>query len=355
MTATAAKTPGGLADLPIGSEVRTEPYAAGHGLPLFIMAVAPDLRQDKDAATAWLREREATIDALLCDVGAVVLRDFALPDTAAFCQAIDHYPEMRFGYIGGAAPRAQVQGRAFEATQSPAQYKLQFHQEMAYLPHYPSKLAFYCNKPSDTGGETLIADVRRFDEEIPRSFRDEVKRRGVRYARNFRAPDWFSGDAALDAAHKTWPFTFGTTDPREAEAACRAMGMEYQWEDNGSLSLIHTASGFVTHPRTGREIWFNHIPSQSPNPWSGQDGSIERAARLSHLYGKGRPPAYSTTFGDGGPIDTEDLRPIYALLNSLEVAFPWRKGDMMLLDNIYVFHGRSAYTGTRDVQVALIA
>jgi len=28
---------------------------------------------------------------------------------------------------------------------------------------------------------------------------------------------------------------------------------------------------------------------------------------------------------------------------------------MMLLDNIYVFHGRNSFTGTRDVQVALIA
>src|SRR4051794_302958 len=98
MTATATQNSAGLGDLPIGSEVRTEPYAAGLGLPLFITAVAPELRKDPTAAAAWLREREATVDELLCDVGAVVLRDFALPDTAAFCEAVGHYPDMPFGY-----------------------------------------------------------------------------------------------------------------------------------------------------------------------------------------------------------------------------------------------------------------
>ncbi len=336
---------------PIGAEVRLEPYARGLGLPVFVEPVDPALSNDTAAVVAWLRDREETLDALLCEVGAVVLRGFALPDTDAFCQAIGHYPELANGYLGGATPRSVVKGRAYEATRVPADRKLMFHQEMAYLPTYPSKLAFYCKQAPETGGETLIADVRRFDEAIPRSFRDEVKRRGVRYIRNFRDPDWQVGHPFLDQVHLTWTHAFATTDPREAEAACRAMGMEYEWEANGSLSVTYTASGFARHPRTGREIWFNQIQSQMPNP---TDGGYARLALEAEVYGGRGPPSLRVTFGDGGPITLESLEPLYDVLAQIEVAFPWRNGDLMLLDNFYVFHGRGPYTGYRDVQVALL-
>ena len=338
-------------NLATGPGVTAEAYGPGQGLPLFLTAVDPAHRQDLDAAVAWLQDRQTALDDLLCEVGAVVLRDFAFRNTDGFGRAIDHYPDLAFGYLGGATPRAAIQGRVFEATRAPAEAKLTFHQEMAYLPHYPSKLAFFCNQAPDTGGETLIADVRRFDEGLSRGFRDQVHRRGVRYTRNFRAPDWSSGDVGLDTFHRPWTETFSTTDPRQAEAGCRAMGLDFEWSDNGSFSVIYVASGFVTHPRTGREIWFNQIPSQSPNVRS---VGTERAALYDRCYGAGVPRPYSTTYGDGGAIGADDLMPVYPLLDSLEVAFPWRNGDLMLLDNFYTFHGRNPYTGHRDIQVALL-
>ena len=339
---------------PIGSEVYLEAYAPGLGMPLFITPVRADLGSDPEAAIAWLRERQETIDELLCDVGAVVLRGFAFANTDVFSRAVEHYPELPYGYIGGATPRAPIHGRAYEATRVPPEFKLQFHQEMAYLPHFPSKLAFYCNLAPDTGGETLIADVRRFDEGLPRAFRDEVKRRGVRYVRNFRAPNWSCGDAELDAGHLIWNDVFATTHRATAEASCRAMGLDCRWAPNGSLSVGYTASGFSTHPRTGREIWFNHILSQSPNPWTDSPSQMERIAAFQHLYSAEAPPPYATTFGDGGAIAIEPLKPMYELAESIAVAFSWQAGDLMLLDNFYVFHGRNSYTGQRDVQVALL-
>jgi len=335
----------------LGPEVAYEPYGPGRGLPLFITPIDPALGRDLDAAVTWLQDRQEALDALLCEAGAVVLRGFPFHDSAAFNRAIAHYPDMQFGYMGGATPRNNIQGRAYEATRAPAASKLAFHQEMAYLPNYPKTLAFFCNRAPDTGGETLIADVRRFDEEMSRTFRDKVRARGVRYQRNFREPDWTSGDADLDTFHRPWTEAMGTTDRREAEAGCEAMGLDWRWEPNGSFSVIYSAPGFVKHPRTGREIWFNQIPSQSPNISS---VGTERAALYDKYYGTTHPRPYHTTYGDGGAIDPADLMPVYPLLESLEVAFPWRNGDLMLLDNFYTFHGRNPYTGHRDVQVALL-
>ncbi|WP_183282819.1 TauD/TfdA family dioxygenase [Cupriavidus alkaliphilus] len=35
-------------------------------------------------------------------------------------------------------------------------------------------------------------------------------------------------------------------------------------------------------------------------------------------------------------------------------SWPWRDGDVMVLDNLQVWHGRNPYQGARDVQVALM-
>ncbi len=41
-------------------------------------------------------------------------------------------------------------------------------------------------------------------------------------------------------------------------------------------------------------------------------------------------------------------------MDPLIVAFPWSAGDVMVLDNFRVAHGRNRYEGHRDVQVALL-
>ncbi|UIF85685.1 TauD/TfdA family dioxygenase [Cupriavidus sp. UYPR2.512] len=42
------------------------------------------------------------------------------------------------------------------------------------------------------------------------------------------------------------------------------------------------------------------------------------------------------------------------LCDQTTYSWPWRDGDVMVLDNLQVWHGRNPYQGTRDVQVALL-
>jgi alpha-ketoglutarate-dependent taurine dioxygenase len=336
----------------LGAGVRLEPYAAGSGLPMFVHAEDAALANDVDAAVAWIHVRKEAIDALATDVGAVVLRGFALPDTYAFGKAVETYGNLEFGYTAGATPRGQVQGRVYEATRSPPEAKLPLHQEMSYLPHWPDRIAFYCALASETGGETTIADVRRFEAKLPKSLREAVEKRGVRYVRNFRSPDWSSGDQRLDVTHRPWTDAFGTADKDQVEADCRAMRLDYEWSANDSLSLINVTPGVTVHPLTGKTIWFNQMPGMTINRRTRGEEQMEMIERH---YTPGIPRPYEITFGDGGPVTLAELEPVYAVEAEVEVAFPWRNGDLMFLDNYHTFHGRNPFTGKRDVQVALLA
>ena len=335
----------------LGPEVACEAYAAGGGLPVFVTPRTAELRQDAEAAAAWLRARHAAVEQLLDEAGGVVLRGFAFGGAADFERAIGHYPDMAFGYTAGATPRAAISGRVFEATRVPAPMKIPLHQEMAYLPSFPRRLAFFCNQPPRSGGETLIGDVRRFEERVSRTFREAVEARGVRYVRNFRAPDFVLGDPQLEAMHKTWTESFATEDPRKVEADCRAMGLEYDWNADGSVSVSYVSPGVIRHPASGRTLWFNQIATQSMTLALYGPATM---ARVAERYADGRALPYVTTFGDGGPIAPEQAEGLFPVLEQLEVAFPWRRGDLMLLDNFQTFHGRNPYTGGRDVQVALL-
>jgi alpha-ketoglutarate-dependent taurine dioxygenase len=43
-----------------------------------------------------------------------------------------------------------------------------------------------------------------------------------------------------------------------------------------------------------------------------------------------------------------------ACIDKATFSWPWRNGDVMILDNLQVWHGRNPYQGPRDVQVALL-
>ncbi|MET0370374.1 MAG: TauD/TfdA family dioxygenase [Sphingobium sp.] len=333
----------------LGDAVALTPFGEGP-MPLFVQPRDPALRSDIDAVAGWFRANRAAIDALLVDHGALVLRGFSIPDTDAFGALVDCFAATDFGYLAGASPRAQLAPRVFEATSAPAQAVLGMHQEMAYLPHFPARIAFYCRTPPVTGGETFLADMRRVTRAIAPAFVAAVVARGVLYTRNFRAPDVSTGHPLLDAFHKSWTDAFSTTDPDRAIADCAAMGLNGSWLPDGSLSVAYRARGLIDHPATGETLWFNQIATQTIN----RQNTGDRFDLYDRHYGAERLLPYRTTFGDGGAIPDDFVASLYPVLSRHSIAFPWSHGDMLLIDNLQTAHGRNAYSGLRDVQVALL-
>jgi len=334
----------------LSGTVAITPHDA-HGLPLFLSPRDPRLAGSVDASVAWLRDNREPLNTLILEAGAIVLRGFPLRDTDDFARMVEHFPSPAFGYSGGAAQRNNLKGKVFETTHAAAHTTLCLHQEMSYLPHYPSQLAFFCQHPADTGGETWLGDMRRATKMLPQKFVQQVRERGVLYTRNWRAPGTKAEHILIEQQHRTWHESFYTTDKAQAEAACRGMGVEHTWEPDGGLTIRFRASGFINHPVTGEEVWFNQAHGQTMVPRNiGQD----RYDLYQKFYPPGRLRPMNTTYGDGEPFDPADIEAVLDVMQAVTVAFPWHAGDMMLVDNIYTAHGRNSFTGKRDVQVSLI-
>ena len=87
-------------------------------------------------------------------------------------------------------------------------------------------------------------------------------------------------------------------------------------------------------------------------------GAVGRWALLNLVILPTRPAKSSEAYhkvwsADGSPIPDEHMQTILDDYARLEVSFPWQKGDVVLVDNVLVAHGRNPFRGKRKILVAL--
>jgi hypothetical protein len=133
------------------------------------------------------------------------------------------------------------------------------------------------------------------------------------------------------------------------------------WAKDGGLEITHGPSPVVlTHRITGEKIWFNqaHLLHKSVAPWMsawmGPTLPQRLKARLLRPFIKDRF-YYHSTHADGSEIFLSDIACIRQAVAEEMVLFDWQRGDVLLIDNKLVAHGRQPYQPPRTIFAALLA
>jgi len=277
------------------------------------------------------------IDEALPEFGGVLLRGLPLTDKAGFERVVEGLGYGRIGYQGGIAVRKNDSGVALNASQEDHRITLSPHNEMAYLPDYPRKVVFFCESEAFEGGEVPVNDIRETVKIIPERLREVFRARGIRYYRNLSRT---SSDGETG-----WVETFGTYDKALVGRHLAASGYEYEWGDDDRLKYYYNRDAFIAHPETGERLWFNQVTELHCSYWRSHPDFPSDLP--DHEY-----PA-TTTYGDGAAIDEDLISFLRGALWQTTRAVRMRRGDVLVLDNQVLQHGRFGFDGPRRHFVSL--
>jgi alpha-ketoglutarate-dependent taurine dioxygenase len=300
-------------------------------LPLLIEAAVPRLD-----LVEWAARNREPLGQKLQSHGGILFRGFDLRRASDLERFIDAVSDGALEYRERSSPRSAVAGNIYTSTDYPPRHPIFLHNENSYQNLWPLKIFFLCERPAAERGETPIADCRNVYRRIDPEVRRRFEEKGWMYVRNF-------GDGlGLD-----WRTVFQTTDPSVVEEHCRRSGIEPEWKGEERLRLRAVRRAVARHPLTGEVTWFNHATFFHV---STLEASV-REALLAEFAAEDLPT--NTFYGDGAPIEPQVLDQLRQAYDEETRRFPWQQGDLLMLDNLLVAHGRAPYSGERRVLVGM--
>jgi len=296
------------------------------------------------AATMSLHEAapllHAIVDEQLERAGGVLFTGFRVESIDAFQAFAASFGHPLIGYEFASTPRSQVEGAVYTSTEYPPHRSIPLHNEQSYTCEWPLRIWFHCALAARSGGATPIADSRAIYRALDPALVARFASRELLYVRNF--------GQGLDLP---WQQAFGSDDPRVVERVCRARGIECEWRNSEDGELLlrtrERCQAVARHPRTGERVWFNqanlfHLSSLDEDMQEALIDSVGIENVPRNVY-----------YGDGAPLEADALAQIRGVLDEQRIVFPWRTGDVLMLDNMLTAHARDPFEGPRKVVVAM--
>ncbi|MFD0394700.1 TauD/TfdA family dioxygenase [Streptomyces nogalater] len=269
--------------------------------------------------------------------GAVLLRGFSTgPDQL---RGVDDVVRAFSGppleYAEQSSPRTALHGNIYTSTDYPPDEEIFLHNENSYQATWPGVLFFTCVEPPSPGGDP----ARRHPRDIPLDRPGGPG--GVRRAR-------LDGRTHLPAAlRRRLADLLRHRGPRRDRPPVRGPRPALLLDGRRRAAHRGRPRGRPPAPGDGESVWFNHITffHGSTLPPDVREGLLE-------LFGDDGLPANSY-YGDGGTIPDEVVAHLRDCYRTASRRFDWRRGDVLLVDNMLAAHGREPFTGPRRIAVAM--
>lgn len=280
-----------------------QPLGAGNG-----RAILPGTGGSLDS----LSEREVL--ALLADAGYLLLRGFDA-DLNAFNAFVS-----RLSSLVVSDPAREFFGEGQVAQKVDAGHAaLGLHLENGNSPFMPDLTWFCCTKAAKSGSQTTVCDGYRVWEELPVASRAAWTAQEIVYSRTVPKRAWQGLGAHLLGGRK--PADEVTIDDL-VPLIPEPDRTEFRPNEDGSVFYAYRT------PAVRRSTLFGDSPSWS-NSIFGPSFNYEQPR---------------ITWADGTEIPDELLAEAKAISDAVTEDIDWQDGDIALVDNTRVMHGRRAIT-----------
>jgi len=285
----------------------------------------------------WLTENKFWLEQTLLKYGGILFRGCPITTPQEFEQFVKIIEPTTRPNVEGQSQRTKVHQQIYTSTEYPADQNITLHNEMSYAYNPPRKLFFFCQIAPQEGGETPIADSRKIYNKMNPELRDRFINKKVCYVKNMHNGKGMG---------KSWQQYFETSNLEQVENYLRQNEVNFYWKENGTLVNSQVRLAVIQHPESGEMCWFNQA-----DLWHYTNlGFI--GDELVQLLGEENLPT-NAYYGDGTPIQPEEMSAVRQLSWNEATVFTWHEGDVLILDNRLVAHGRKAFQGERRILVAM--
>lgn len=343
------------------------------------MRVEPpsDVAGDREKELQWLEDNKAMLRQEVLDGGAVLLRGFSVTkEPAGFMEAHrriglqlcldplhsvaarDKVPgNMDLGVTNGDGNVAKKGGPNFDIPglyqavnkQSRSKYFVGMHNEM--VGNRANRFAaFVCFKPADEGGEFLVLDTREMAKELSKDALARLRDEKVRFV-TAELPFSF-----VDALGPAGDVVKGAAKPLLDAALKLKVDFEvdslFEKDDEGNTVfrvIAEPQAPVIRHPETEEPVWFCNIHSHSKFL---RDEREKRDGKLGATTGASKFNKTDVRFADLQEVPKDILNEVDRATMAKVNRVKMQQGDVVLLDNYLVMHGRDVFSGERMHGVA---
>jgi alpha-ketoglutarate-dependent taurine dioxygenase len=286
--------------------------------------------------TAWAAENRWALREAVTAHGAVLVRGLGLRDAATAGAVLNQLGAPLMAEREAFAPRRSYPDGVYSSTKWPSNQPMCMHHELSYTLEFPGLMMFACLTAPNSGGATAVADAAAVLRALPADLVDRFEQEGWMLTRSYN-----------EEIGANWSEAFGTEDRAVVEAYCRANAIAFEWQPDGGLRTRQRRSAIVRHPVTGERCWFNQVGFL--NEWTMAE---EVHDFLVDEYGQDGLP-FNTRFGNGDEITLDLVNLLGEIYDQHARSEPWQAGDLLVVDNVRTAHSREAFTGPREVLVAM--
>jgi len=288
-------------------------------------------------AQHWVTDNINPLKDELANTGALLLRGFPVVDAASYDAFFSAFGYANFTYRESLSNAVRINHteRVFTANEAPKSVEIYLHNEMAQTPLYPNIISLFCESAAEHGGETVICRsdsiytaLAAADPELAQ----KLERDGVKYTTLMPLRD----DPGTGQG-RSWKGTLSVETKADAEAKLKSLGYTWHWDDGDALRAQTAALPAIKTLADGRKVFFNQL-----------------IAAYCGWQGVNENPGSALCFGDNTALEKSSLDTIVAIAESLSYNVPWQDGDVVVLDNNLVMHGRRPFSGERKRKVLVV-
>jgi len=308
--------------------IHLTPFMTNMNMPIVIENLTG--LEDMSSVMDWLLVESASFKNQLATNGALLFRGFPVKTAKDFDAFSSTFGYKDFTYQDSLSNAVRINHtpRVFTANEAPPEVEIFLHHEMAQTPISPEKIFFCCLSAAEQGGATPVcrSDLlyAAFKERHP-DWAVQFASLGLKYMMHMPAMD-----NAASGQGRSWRSTLSVETVFQAEEKLSALGYSWQWQEDKSLVTRTPVLPAVKKLPDGSESFYNQVIA-AYRGWSRTDKS------------KGEV----LTFGNDETIPKGLLTALLSLAEEFTVPLAWQDGDVALVDNHRVMHGRYPYSGSR--------